>query len=227
MIKHTFGLTLAATLAAGFVHAQPAFPKLPETYSFLAKSELMWPKSTHTVNRNGSRERFEVVNESGDFHLIQLYDFQEHKVYVRDVNIKTCTVQKYISPYISALQDPIAGWEEVRAEMAKSVTKVLRTESVNGIATSVLDQLLGSEGKYTFWLDETFGFPVKRTVTLKGQPERLLMEIRKLSYAASPESLFTPPAECTAIGGYSSTTGGHSETTIEATASGTVQLGPA
>ena len=34
MIKHTFGLTLAATLAAGFVHAQPAFPKLPETYSF-------------------------------------------------------------------------------------------------------------------------------------------------------------------------------------------------
>src|SRR5689334_930135 len=140
MIKYAFGLaTLAAMLAASFAHAQPPFPKLPETYSFMAKSEMMWPKSTHRVNRNGSKELFEVVNEAGDFHLIQLYDFQAHKVYSRDMNARTCTVQKYMSPYVSALQDPIAGWEEIRAEMAKSTTKVLRTEGVNGIATRVLD----------------------------------------------------------------------------------------
>jgi hypothetical protein len=228
MIRRTLeSALLAAMLTASLAHAQQQLPKLPETYSFFAKSEGMWPKSTHKVNRNGPKELFEVRNESGDFHLIQLYDFQAQKVYTRDMNAKTCTVQKYTSPYLSVLQDPIGGWEEVRSGMATQPPKVLRTEKVNGIGAKVVDAVIGNEGKYTYWLDEKFGFPVKQTVTLKGQAERLLLEMRELTYAASPESLFTPPAVCTAVGGSTSTTGGHSETALEATASGTVQLGAA
>jgi hypothetical protein len=225
MIRHTLESAALVAMAASLAFAQQPFPKLPETYSFLAKSEGMWPQSTHKVNRNGSKELLEVRNESGDFHLVQLYDFQAQKVYTRDINAKTCTVQKYLSPYLSSLQDPIGGWEEIRAEIAKQPPKVLRTESVNGIAARVVDAVLGSEGKYTYWLEEKFGFPVKQTVTLKGRPERVLLEMRQLAYTASPESVFTPPAGCTAIPGSSSTTGGHSETNIEATVSGTVRLG--
>lgn len=227
MINRTLGAAALGTLlAAGVTQIQAQLPKLPETYSFTANSEMMWPKSTHKVNRNGPKELFEVRNESGDFHLVQLYDFQAQKVYTRDLNAKTCTVQKYISPYAHVAQDPIAGWEEVRSPQAGAMGKALRTESVNGIGTRVVEQVF-PEGKYTYWLDEKFGFPVKQTVTLKGQPERVLLEMRQLSYAASPVSLFTPPAECTQVGGFSSTTGGHAETTVEAKASGTVQMGTA
>jgi hypothetical protein len=226
MINRTLGAAALGTmLAAGFAQAQPQSPKLPETYSFTARSEMMWPKSTHKVNRNGPKELVEVRNDSGDFHLVQLYDFQTQKVYTRDLNAKTCTVQKYISPYAPFGQDTIAGWEEIRSDAATG--KVLRTESVNGIGARVVDRTFPGNGKYTYWLDEKFGFPVKQTMTLEGQPERLLLEVQQLSYAASPASLFTPPAVCTQVGGYTSTTGGHVETSVEAKVSATVQLGTA
>ena len=67
---------------------------------------------------------------------------------------------------------------------------------------------------------------MKQTATLKGRPERILFEMQQLSYAPSPPALFAPPAECTRMGGTSSATGGHAETTVEASASATVQLGP-
>jgi hypothetical protein len=217
---------LSTLLAAGFAQTQPPWPRLPETYSYSAKSEMMWPKSVHIINRNGAKELVGVRNESGDFHMVQLYDFQARKVYTRDLNAKTCTIQSYISPYAPVQQDSIAGWDELRRDMRKGAPpKVLRTEAVNGIMTKVVDLVIPDAGKYTYWLDEKFGFPVKQTVTLAKQPERLLMEMRELSYAPSPASLFSVPAECTRIGGYSSTTGGRAEVNVEASASATVQDG--
>jgi hypothetical protein len=225
MNRISAGGALGAVLAAGIVLAQPQ-PRLPETYSYTAKSEGMWPKSVHKVNRNGPKEVVEVRNESGDFHIVQLYDFQAHKVYTRDLNAKTCTVQDYVSPYASFLQDPIAGWDEMRREMAKGpAPKVLRTETVNGIRAEVIDIAIPGAGKYTYWLDEKLGFPVKQTATIEKQPERLLLEMRDLSYAPSPASLFTAPVECTRMGGSSSTTGGHAEVGLEATASAKVHDG--
>lgn len=216
---------VGTVLAAGIMLAQPQ-PPLTETYSYTAKSEGMWPKSVHKVNRNGPKEVLEVRNESGDFHIVQLYDFQAHKVYTRDLNAKTCTLQDYTSPYASYLQDPIAGWDEMRREMAKGpAPKVLRTETVNGIRAKVIDVVIPEAGKYTYWLEEKLGFPVKQTVTIENQPERLLLEMRDLSFAPSDASLFTAPPDCTRVGGSSSTTGGHAEVGVEAGATATVRDG--
>jgi hypothetical protein len=217
---------LGALLAAGLVQLQAQTLGMPETYSFTARSDMVWPKSTHTVNRNGSMELVEIKNDSGDFHLVQLYDFQAHKVYTRDLNAGSCTAQEYVSPYAPVPHDPIGGWEEMRRAMAGNPPKYVRTESVNGLRAKVVELVFpDGEGKFTYWLDEKFGFPMKHTATLRNQPERLLMEMRQLSYAPSPASLFTAPAQCTRVAGVTSSTGGHVETQVEASVSATQELG--
>lgn len=203
---------LGAVLAAGVVHAQA----LPDTYSYTAKSELVWPKSTHKVNRSGSKVLVEIINEAGDFHTLQLYDLAAQKVYSRDLNAKTCAIQGYVSPYVPNGHDPIGASGQMREAMAKDPPKVLRTESVGGIAAKVVDVSFGERGKFTYWLDEKYGFPLKQTLTLKDKPERLLMEIQQLSYAAPAASLFVPPAGCTQTGDVTSATGGSVSRTIEA-----------
>jgi hypothetical protein len=201
------GWMLAAILA-------PAQP-LPDTYSVVATGEMGGPLSIK-VNRNGSKELIEWRNESGDVHLRQLYDFQAHRVYNVDLVVNRCTIQEYASPFAPMNHDPIGGADEMRKEMAKDPPKVLRTEAVNGIKTRVADAVFPEgQGKMTFWLDEKYGFAVKQTITMRGKPERLLYEIRQISYAPSPASLFTPPAECTRVGGVTSATGGHAEAQVE------------
>lgn len=212
---------LGAVLAAGLAQAQA----LPDAYSFTAKSEMVWPKSTHKVNRSGSKVLVEIVNEAGDFHTVQLYDLAAHKVYSRDLNAKTCTIQGYVSPQAPGPHDPIGNSEQMRLAMAKDPPKVLRTESVNGIVAKVVDASLGPQGKYTYWLDDKYGFPLKQTLTLTGKPERVLLEMQQVSYAPPAASLFAPPAGCTQTGDVTSATGGSASTSVKATVSGTKQLG--
>jgi hypothetical protein len=202
------------------MQAQPT--GLPETYSFLATSNVMGAAALK-VNRNGSREVVEVTGASGGYHLRQLYDFQAHRVYTIDLNGNRCTTQEYTSAYAPVQHDPIGGAAEM-ARQARSLQTIGR-ETVNGIAARLVEAPLdGTKGKYRIWLDEEFGFPVKQTVILGSNSKRLLFEMRQLSYAPSPSTLFTPPAECTRVAGVTSATGGSAEMNVDVTAEGQAAL---
>lgn len=210
-------------LAAILARAQP----LPDTYSVVATGEMGGPLSIK-INRNGSKELIEWRNQSGDMHMRQLYDFQAHRLYNLDLAAKRCSIQEYVSPFAPMNFDPIGGADEMRKEMAKDPPKIMRTEAVNGMKTRVAEAFFPeAQGKMTFWLDEKHGFAVKQTITMKGEPERAVYEIRQISYAPSPVSLFTPPAGCTPGGGVTSATGGHAEAQVEATVQQTLDLGSA
>lgn len=210
-------------LAAILAQAQP----LPDTYTVLATGEMGGPLSIK-INRNGSWELIEWRNQSGNMHMRQLYDFQAHRLYNLDLTANRCSIQEYVSPFAPPNFDPIGGADGMKKQMAKNPPTILRTEIVNGIKASVAEAVFsGGQGKTTLWLDEKHGFPVKQTITLKGKPERVVYEIRQISYAPSPASLFTPPADCTAGGGVTSATGGHAETRVEATVQQTHDLGSA
>ena len=211
------GWMLAAILAG----AQP----LPDTYSVVATGEMGGPLSIK-IDRNGSKELIEWRNQSGDMHMRQLYDFQAHRLYNLDLAAKRCSIQEYVSAYAPVNFDPIGGADDLRKEMAKDPPKILRTEAVNGMKTRVAEAVF-PEGKMTYWFDEKHGFTVKQTVTPKGKPERVVFEIRQITYAPSPASLFTPPADCTPGGGVTSATGGHAEAQVEATVQQTHDLGSA
>lgn len=198
-------------LAAMLAPAQP----LPDTYSVVATGEMGGPLSIR-INRNGSKELIEWRNQSGDLHMRQLYDFQAHRLYNLDLAAKLCGIQEYVSAYAPLNFDPIGGANDLTKEMAKDPPKILRTEAVNGMKTRVAEAVF-LEGKMTYWFDEKHGFSVKQTVTLKGKPERVVFEIRQITYAPSPASLFTPPPDCTPGGGVTSATGGHAEMNVDVT----------
>jgi hypothetical protein len=123
------------------------------------------------------------------------------------------------------LHDPIGGAQEMAGQAA--ALKTVGRETVNGIAARIVEAPVteGKGGKYKLWLEEKFGFPVKQAVTLGGAPERVVFEMRQLSYAPSAPGLFAEPAGCQRIAGSSNATGGHAETTVSASGQGAAEIG--
>jgi hypothetical protein len=221
MKRRIFGAAALCLLLAMSSHAQPQTQ--PQTYSFTASSLASGP-STLTVNRNGSKERIEVHTASGGVSLRVLYDFQAHRIYTTDLTNKTCTTQEYSSAYAPQLWDPIGGAAEYAAQIG-SLPKV-RKEAVNGMPAALVEAQV-SQGKARYWLEEKYGFPVKLSYALGKEPERVMLELRELSYAPSAASLFAAPAGCTQIGGVSTANGGHAEMAVSASVAGAATLGGA
>jgi hypothetical protein len=213
-------VALGAVLAA-YAAAQPA--ATPQTYSFTATNSMMGTALTVKVNRNGSKEVMEqasVANPSG-FHTRVLYDFAAHRIYTVDLNSKICTTQVYESSY-APMFDPIGAAHEMVKDMASNPPRFTARENVNGIATKVAEiPLPQGQGKSKVWLDEKHNFVVKMAMAMGSAPAATLMEMRQLSYAPSPDSMFAAPSGCKEIGGVSNANGGRAEMSTEVKASGT------
>jgi hypothetical protein len=198
---------------------------LPQTYAFTATSNMMGPM-TITVNRNGTKELIELAGSGGGYHLRVLYDFQANRIFTVDLNSKQCTTQQYVSPYAPSLHDPIGAAGETGSQAG--ALRAISRESVNGISARVVEaQLAEGQGKYRIWLEEKFGFPVKQTVFLGSGPERLVFEMRKLSYAPPAAAMFAEPAGCTRIAGTTNANGGSAEMSVGATVQSEAALGGA
>lgn len=74
------------------------------------------------------------------------------------------------------------------------------------------------------WLEEKFGFAVKQSMVMGSEPEKLMFEMRQLSYAPSAATLFTAPANCTVVAGVVNATGGHAEMNVDVSAQAEVRL---
>jgi hypothetical protein len=68
---------------------------------------------------------------------------------------------------------------------------------------------------------------VKQTMAFWKEPERVLFEIRKLSYASSAATLFAVPTNCTKISGTTNANGGHAEISVDVSAQGQTGVGNA
>lgn len=215
-------------IAAGLVltvQAPAQSPALPRVYAFTATSNLSGP-ATLTINRNGSKELIEVAGASDGPHLRLLYDFQAHRIYTTDLDAGSCTTQEYASAYAPVLWDPIGGAEEDVVQTRS--LRTIRREPVNGIAARLVEAAIpDGDTKLRYWLEEKFGFAVKQAIVPGSGPEKLLFEMRKISYAPPAATLFMAPARCTRIGGVSNANGGSAEFNVEATAQGQAVLGSA
>lgn len=210
------GLALAAGVAAPLLGQSSG---LPETYSFLSTNSMIGPEMTVKVNRNGSKELIErtVVPKPGSsnrYHDRVLYDFQAHRIYTVDLSSQVCSTQVYTSPYAPPQLDPIGGAKEMQDQLAANPPKALGVETVNGMRTNVLESP-GGEMRSKVWLDEKLKFLVKALIITGNGPGTTVFEMRQLSYAPSPASLFTEPSGCTQIGGESNANGGHAEMTVD------------
>lgn len=195
----------------------------PQTYSFTADSNMMGPM-TVTVNRNGPKELVELKTASGTMHLRVLYDFPAQRLYTLDLSSNLCTTQEYTSPYAPSLHDPVGGSAEMIQQAGSLAT--VRKETMNGIASRVVEASLPEgQGKARMWLEEKYGFPVKQTYLMGKDHEKVLFEIKQISYAPSAAALFAVPPNCTKIGGTTNANGGHAEMNVDASAQGQASMG--
>jgi hypothetical protein len=179
----------------------------PQAYSFTEDPglALMGP-SIVKISRDGSREVVDQIMPVGpgrdkEFHNHLLYDFQAHKLYTRVLSEPAvpCGVQEYTDPAAPPEFDLISGSAAVMKEMTGDAQlKQVGTDTVNGIATKVLE-VTSAKGNGKIWIAQNGGFPVKIVVTGPDGKAMTIIEMKQLSLAKPPASVFALPAGCAAV----------------------------
>ena len=198
----------------------------PQTYSFKAVMSSMGSPMTVEAHRNGSQEVIErTASQASKFHDKVWYDFQAHRLYTLDLNSNICTTQAYESAWAPSMSDPVGAAAETAAQMASMPADQWQKATLNGIAVLTMENS-SDDAHVKVWVDEKHKFMVRMDMAPGKEPLTTRFEIRQISYGPSPDALFTVPSNCKALGGSSSSTGGHTEVQVQASASGTRQLGP-
>src|SRR6202034_1190210 len=200
-------LVLAAVLTAvsgcglSALRAQSAAPR---TYS-LTLDPGFSPVGSMLVkiSRDGSKEAVDQIMAAGpghdkEYHSHRLYDFDAHKIYLKILSDPSmaCSVDGYKDAAAPPELDPVTGGDALLKELVgKGQTKEAGTDTINGIATKVLD-ITAADGNGKAWLAQDGGFPLKiAAIGADGKSETLL-EVKQFSLAKPPASAFSAPTGC-------------------------------
>lgn len=192
MVKRYLRLWLAIGVAAGIVvvpHALAQFAKAPESYT-VTQTGMMSGSGTMKVYRDGTKAVIEHLNPDGG-GTRSFYDLQAHTDISWD--IKNAAAGCGSGNFSGDWGDPFASSADMAKELNTPGTKEVGAETVNGFATKVYE-ITGAtpEQSGKAWIDTKFGLVIKAVVA--GQT---LAEIKELSLAKPPASVFAVPAACT------------------------------
>jgi len=223
----------------GFAFLSPAGQSpAPQIYTVNAIS-MMTPASFSgspadvTIYRRGPKEVVESkvapsASNSQGIHTSDLFDLQAHKVYLRNLSKNTCSWMTYVSAEMPNY-DPLSISPEARQELSNPKPTIIGRESVNGIPAKIEEAVTApGQPKARMWMAEQGNYPVKVQMFDSAGKPLTLLEVKKISLAAPPESFFAAPANCeTQSQGEMSSTGfsGHMEVSITAHGSGSTNLG--
>jgi len=161
---------------------------------------MIIPGLTMKIYRDGSQALMDQSypprpNNPKGFHTRTLFDLQAQKSYTWDL-IDT-SIPCGPSTFSGDWGDPFQASAEMTADLAKQNPKVLGKETVNGIATKVLDVTdPKGQGKVKLWLDEQYGLIVKWVMVPTGGQAQTFLEVKELSLAKPSPTLFVLPPVC-------------------------------
>jgi hypothetical protein len=213
--KVGFGLVIIFSSVISYLWAQNA---APQVYSYTEDPaiSIMGPTIVKIV-RDGPKEAVDQIMPVGpdrnkEFHNHILYDFQAHKIYTKLVSDPTvpCTVMNYTSSAAPPELDMISGAADAMKELQIQHAKQVGTETLNGIATRVLEATI-EQGQEKLWVAQNGGFPVKVVLTGPDGKAMTIIEVKQLSFAKPPASALLPPTGCRAIQGEASAHGVRAE----------------
>ena len=186
---------------------------VPSTYSLTQLNATIDSHITMTVHvyRDGPRELVEISyppqkDDPKGYDTRKLFDTQAHKVYSWDVvnSDRPCSADDYTSASLPSQNDPgapdpLPAAAAVNANLARENTKDVGKDTVNGIATKVVEVSdPASGGKNRFWLDEKQNAVIRWVTIDKDGKARALVEVKDLNFDSPPPTLLIPPAACTA-----------------------------
>jgi hypothetical protein len=190
--------TLSSIGILAFASLLPAQAPPPTAYT-ITSAQPGGGQGTTTVYRSGSKALMEMkTNASGapGSRSLTLYDLKAGTTISWDPANTTpqCDAGRFSGDW----GDPFAMTAELSASIAKGDLKPAGTEILNGIPTKVYAGVTqGSNLKA--WLDEKDGLVIRAVVGSPGAPPMTMVDVRKVSLAPPPASLFTVPAGCASV----------------------------
>jgi len=181
------GLPLAALAVALPASAQTG----PTTYSYTEQTNALGAPMTIKVARDGSREWMEEI---GQDHVTQLFDFAGHKLYTVNLKNNDCTVENYPDPAAPPPLDPLSGAGELTREMLQGSPRPVGNDNVNGQAATVYEFSHTTGEKLRLFIANTNNFPVRVVVSDGNGHSETQLEVRDVSYSQPPANLFAVPA---------------------------------
>jgi len=156
---------------------------------------------TMTIYRNGSQVVFEYRHAAKPdgtpaSHSLSFYDLTAGVSHTWDpsINPPSCSVGKFSGDW----GDPFASTAELTAAIAKGDLKPAGPETIGGIPTKVYAGV--SQGtNLKVWLDEKDGLVIRLAFGAPGAAMQNMVDIRSVTFAPPPASLFTMPAYCASV----------------------------
>lgn len=187
---------LLASFGAQDLWAQ--YAKAPEAYSMTETNFMMGPGVASQIYRDGSKA---VVDQNygpregspKGYHTRTLYDLHTQQSYTW--NVTDASVPCGAGTFSGDWGDPFASSAEMNAELAKQHPGEAGTETLNGIATKVLEAAI-PDSKVKLWVEEKYGLVIKWEMTGKNGQTQTMLEVKQLSFAKPPASIFALPAAC-------------------------------
>jgi len=190
------GLVLG--LSFGLPHSTAQSPNPPQTYSVTETNAMAGAGVIMTIYRDGSKAVIEHNSPStaaspNGSHTRTLYDLEAHRTY--SWNTSSVSNPCGSGTFSGDWGDPFAGSADTAAQIAQLKPTELGKETINGFSTKVLQaDIPGGTGK--IWLDEKSGLIIKSEMAPKNGPVTTMVEIKQLSFAKPPASLFVLPPSC-------------------------------
>lgn len=187
-----FALALALPLLAA--------AQAPTAYSVTQVTSMMGPSMTQKIYRDGSKALIENLmtgeNGAAGGRPRTLYDLANGKAVTWDADqpAEPCSSGQFKGDW----GDPFKGSDDTKAELAKSGAKDGGTETLNGAPARVF-LVSNNEGAFKAWVDNKSGLVMKLEATTAGKTITIV-EIKEVTLAKPPASLFVLPPACTAEG---------------------------
>jgi len=177
----------------------------PQAYSYTEDPgiPIMGPEVVK-ISRDGSKEVVDQVmppmpGRDKEYHGHLLYDFKAHTLYTQVVSDPgaPCGLQEYKDAAAPGEFDVISGAADMVKELngPDSHTTQVGTETLNGMPTKVLE-FTSPQSNGKIWLTQKGGYPVKLVLIGKDGKAQTWIEVKQLSFARPPASVFALPASC-------------------------------
>jgi hypothetical protein len=202
MPKRQFAVWFASGIVvAGFaalqLRAQNTQP--PNAYSLTEVISMFGPPQNMQIYRDGTKVVMDNIGapQAGAkaTHTRTLYDLEAHTTYSWSMTDRSggCSTGNFSGDW----GDPFASSADMNAELAKNHATEAGTETVNGFTTKIY-QFTTNDGVFKAWIDAKSSFVVKLQMAPKTGPTTTLTEVKQVTFAKPPASLFVLPPACAA-----------------------------
>ncbi|MGA7255062.1 MAG: hypothetical protein WCF17_16850 [Terracidiphilus sp.] len=189
--------TLCLACAAAFAFAQAA---PPTAYTITESVAGGVPGTTLAIHRSGSKVLTELLQPAQGAtpasRTLSLYDLAAGTSLAW--NPATTPPACSISRFSGDWGDPFAVVAEINPSIAKGDLKPAGAETLAGITARIYAGSV-SQAPMKVWLDAKDGLVLRAVMGAAGSPAAMLVDIKSVSFASPPPSLFALPAGCAGV----------------------------